>query len=124
MREGHGGDSIARLDAVTGGRSPYNRIFEFNYSINGHACRMLVTSVTGHLMELEFEDRFLPHLSHRGAVARGPRPRCHGGTFHGAHGRSQEKGAFTSPRYTLRSRLCSYYQLCRPFVVIVAGDAV
>jgi DNA topoisomerase-3 len=40
------------------GRSPYNRVFEFNYSINGHACRMLVTSITGHLMELEFEDRF------------------------------------------------------------------
>ncbi|KAJ1298658.1 hypothetical protein BS78_01G470500 [Paspalum vaginatum] len=40
------------------GRSPYNRVFEFNYVINGRACRMLVTSVTGHLMELEFEDRF------------------------------------------------------------------
>jgi hypothetical protein len=49
-----------RLDAVAGGQSPYNRVFEFNYSINGHACRMLVTSVTGHLMELEFEDPFLP----------------------------------------------------------------
>ncbi|CAL4912722.1 unnamed protein product [Urochloa decumbens] len=40
------------------GRSQYNRVFEFNYAINGRACRMLVTSVTGHLMELEFEDRF------------------------------------------------------------------
>jgi DNA topoisomerase-3 len=40
------------------GRSRYNRIFEFNYSINGQPCHMLVTSVTGHLMELEFEDRF------------------------------------------------------------------
>ncbi|WVZ55592.1 hypothetical protein U9M48_006232 [Paspalum notatum var. saurae] len=40
------------------GRSQYNRIFEFNYAISGRACRMLVTSVTGHLMELEFEDRF------------------------------------------------------------------
>ncbi|ONL93984.1 DNA topoisomerase 3-alpha [Zea mays] len=40
------------------GRSQYNRIFEFNYAINGRACHMLVTSVTGHLMELEFDDRF------------------------------------------------------------------
>jgi hypothetical protein len=40
------------------GRSPYNRIFEFNYAIGGHPCHMLVTSVTGHLMELEFEERF------------------------------------------------------------------
>ncbi|OEL29588.1 DNA topoisomerase 3-alpha [Dichanthelium oligosanthes] len=40
------------------GRSQYNRVFEFNYAINGRACRMLVTSVTGHLMELEFDDRF------------------------------------------------------------------
>jgi hypothetical protein len=37
------------------GRSPYNRVFKFNYSINGHACRMLVTSITGHRMELEFD---------------------------------------------------------------------
>ncbi|KAB1210515.1 DNA topoisomerase 3-alpha [Morella rubra] len=40
------------------GRSRYNRIFEFNYSINGQPCHMLVTSVTGHLMELEFEERY------------------------------------------------------------------
>ncbi|KAL5554891.1 hypothetical protein UlMin_037127 [Ulmus minor] len=43
---------------VRNGRSRYNRIFEFPYSINGQPCQMLVTSVTGHLMELEFEDRF------------------------------------------------------------------
>uniref|UniRef100_A0A0D3FE71 DNA topoisomerase n=2 Tax=Oryza barthii TaxID=65489 RepID=A0A0D3FE71_9ORYZ len=40
------------------GRSRYNRVFEFDYSIGGRACHMLVTSVTGHLMELEFDDRF------------------------------------------------------------------
>ncbi|OMO60948.1 DNA topoisomerase, type IA, partial [Corchorus olitorius] len=39
-------------------RSRYNKIFEFNYSIRGQHCQMLFTSVTGHLMELEFEDRF------------------------------------------------------------------
>ncbi|XP_012489369.1 DNA topoisomerase 3-alpha isoform X1 [Gossypium raimondii] len=43
---------------VRDGRSRYNRIFEFNYSIRGQPCHMLFTSVTGHLMELEFEDRF------------------------------------------------------------------
>ncbi|KAL4352053.1 hypothetical protein GQ457_06G035210 [Hibiscus cannabinus] len=43
---------------VRDGRSRYNKIFEFNYSIRGQPCHMLFTSVTGHLMELEFEDRF------------------------------------------------------------------
>ena len=40
------------------GRSRYNRVFEFNYNIGGRACHMLVTSVTGHLMELDFDDRY------------------------------------------------------------------
>ncbi|KAB5540846.1 hypothetical protein DKX38_013820 [Salix brachista] len=40
---------------VREGRSRYNKIFEFNYSINGQQCHMLVT---GHLMEVDFEDRF------------------------------------------------------------------
>ncbi|XP_022774853.1 DNA topoisomerase 3-alpha isoform X2 [Durio zibethinus] len=43
---------------VRDGRSRFNKIFEFNYSIRGQPCHMLFTSVTGHLMELEFEDRF------------------------------------------------------------------
>lgn len=43
---------------VREGRSRYNRIFEFNYSIRGQPCHMLFTSVTGHLMELEFEERY------------------------------------------------------------------
>ncbi|MED6216586.1 DNA topoisomerase 3-alpha [Stylosanthes scabra] len=40
------------------GRSRYNKIFEFSYSIRGQPCNMLFTSVTGHLMELEFDERF------------------------------------------------------------------
>ncbi|XP_010546323.1 PREDICTED: DNA topoisomerase 3-alpha isoform X2 [Tarenaya hassleriana] len=40
------------------GRSRYNKIFEFDYVINGQPCRMHMTSVTGHLMELEFAERF------------------------------------------------------------------
>ncbi|XP_056168081.1 DNA topoisomerase 3-alpha isoform X3 [Syzygium oleosum] len=43
---------------VREGRSRYNKVFEFDYSIRGRHCRMLVTSVTGHLMELDFDDRF------------------------------------------------------------------
>ncbi|KAJ3673895.1 hypothetical protein LUZ60_005887 [Juncus effusus] len=40
------------------GRSRYNRVFEFEYTIRGQRCLMLVTSVTGHLMELEFDERY------------------------------------------------------------------
>ncbi|KAK1296608.1 hypothetical protein QJS10_CPB15g01974 [Acorus calamus] len=40
------------------GRSRYNRVFEFEYEIGGQRCHMVVTSVTGHLMELDFDDRF------------------------------------------------------------------
>ncbi|KAK7319115.1 hypothetical protein RJT34_03828 [Clitoria ternatea] len=43
---------------VREGRSRYNKIFEFNYTIRGQPCHMLFTSVTGHLMELEFQDRY------------------------------------------------------------------
>ncbi|XP_027335440.1 DNA topoisomerase 3-alpha isoform X2 [Abrus precatorius] len=43
---------------IRDGRSRYNKIFEFNYTIRGQPCHMLFTSVTGHLMELEFEDRY------------------------------------------------------------------
>ncbi|KAH9717269.1 DNA topoisomerase 3-alpha [Citrus sinensis] len=40
------------------GRSRYNKIYEFNYSIRGQPCHMLMTSVTGHLMELDFDERY------------------------------------------------------------------
>lgn len=40
------------------GRSRYNRVFEFEYAIGGQLCYMLMTSVTGHLMEIDFDDRF------------------------------------------------------------------
>lgn len=40
------------------GRSRYNKVFEFNYTIQGQPCQMLFTSVTGHLMEIEFEGRY------------------------------------------------------------------
>ncbi|XP_057419211.1 DNA topoisomerase 3-alpha isoform X2 [Lotus japonicus] len=43
---------------VRNGHSRYNKIFEFNYNIRGQPCHMLFTSVTGHLMELEFEERY------------------------------------------------------------------
>ncbi|XP_057856163.2 DNA topoisomerase 3-alpha isoform X2 [Cryptomeria japonica] len=40
------------------GRSRYNKIFEFKYMINNQRCHMLMTSVTGHLMELDFHDQY------------------------------------------------------------------
>lgn len=40
------------------GRSVYNKIFEFIYEIQGHHCQMIFTSIHGHLMELEFDDRY------------------------------------------------------------------
>ncbi|KAL8159182.1 hypothetical protein V2J09_000719 [Rumex salicifolius] len=40
------------------GKSRYNKIYEFNYTIRGQQCEMLFTSVTGHLMETEFDDRY------------------------------------------------------------------
>ncbi|XP_021855036.1 DNA topoisomerase 3-alpha isoform X2 [Spinacia oleracea] len=43
---------------VREGRSRYNKIFEFDYTIRGQPIHMLFTSVTGHLMELEFDDRY------------------------------------------------------------------
>ncbi|KAK6117539.1 hypothetical protein DH2020_048718 [Rehmannia glutinosa] len=43
---------------VRDGRSRYNRIFEFNYTIQNQQVHMSFTSVTGHLMELDFEDRY------------------------------------------------------------------
>ncbi|XP_069154022.1 DNA topoisomerase 3-alpha isoform X6 [Solanum lycopersicum] len=43
---------------VRDGRSRYNKIFEFNYTIRNQPCQMLFTSVTGHLMEIEFHERY------------------------------------------------------------------
>ncbi|KAL5075165.1 hypothetical protein RYX36_014149 [Vicia faba] len=40
------------------GRSRYNQIFEFDYTIRDQPCRMHFTSVIGHLMELEFDARY------------------------------------------------------------------
>ncbi|CAI5943898.1 unnamed protein product [Closterium sp. NIES-65] len=40
------------------GRSVYNRIFEFTYTMNNQPCDMAMTSVTGHLMEMDFQDPF------------------------------------------------------------------
>ncbi|XAR73130.1 DNA topoisomerase [Bertholletia excelsa] len=43
---------------VREGRSRFNKIFEFGYNIRGQQCHMLFTSVTGHLMEVDFDDRY------------------------------------------------------------------
>jgi hypothetical protein len=36
----------------------YNRIYEFGYRLNNENVTMLVTSVTGHMQELEFQEPF------------------------------------------------------------------
>ncbi|RLN98490.1 hypothetical protein BBJ28_00022903 [Nothophytophthora sp. Chile5] len=41
------------------GLSKYNALFEFPYEVQGQAVRMVVTSVTGHLMELDFDASWL-----------------------------------------------------------------
>ena len=38
------------------GPSPYNVNWEFPYEVEGKQCQMVFTSVTGHLMEMDFED--------------------------------------------------------------------
>ena len=40
------------------GESQYNPIFRFNGECNNQRCEMVVTSVTGHLMELDFKPPF------------------------------------------------------------------
>ncbi|KAH7860070.1 hypothetical protein Vadar_008835 [Vaccinium darrowii] len=51
-RQGGGGMRVRE------GRSRFNKIFEFSYTIRGQQCQMFFTSVTGHLMELDFDDRY------------------------------------------------------------------
>lgn len=46
------------------GYSPYNAVFEFPYNIHNQQCTMVVTSVTGHLMETDMDPQFrLLHLN-------------------------------------------------------------
>ncbi|GAQ86760.1 DNA topoisomerase III [Klebsormidium nitens] len=40
------------------GLSVYNKVFEFNYTVGNQQVDMLMTSVSGHLMELDFEDQY------------------------------------------------------------------
>ncbi|KFB52593.1 AGAP010028-PA-like protein [Anopheles sinensis] len=40
------------------GFSPYNKIYEFNYNLHGQSVQMIMTSVSGHLLNLEFLPSF------------------------------------------------------------------
>ena len=40
------------------GASPYNTVYEFDGQLDGGPCRMVVTSVLGHLMEMDFEEQY------------------------------------------------------------------
>jgi hypothetical protein len=45
------------------GFSQFNRVYEFPYTLNGQPCDMMMTSVSGHLMQLEFSAGTYPTLS-------------------------------------------------------------
>ena len=38
--------------------SKFNKIYEFKYQVNGRNCDMSMTSVSGHLLGLEFEQKY------------------------------------------------------------------
>ena len=38
--------------------SRFNPVWEFPYTIGGQPCDMVFTSVSGHLMEMDFEDAY------------------------------------------------------------------
>ena len=40
------------------GLSKYNKIYEFQYEIDGQMCDMRMTSVSGHLLGHDFEDKY------------------------------------------------------------------
>lgn len=40
------------------GFSQYNHVFEFQYNLHDRPCHMVVTSVTGHLMNVDVEPRY------------------------------------------------------------------
>jgi hypothetical protein len=40
------------------GKSPFNHNWEFDYDINGQRCRMIVTSVVGHLLSADFGEQY------------------------------------------------------------------
>lgn len=42
----------------TEGLSPYNKIYSFNYHFNGAQTDMIMTSVSGHLMQHDFMDAY------------------------------------------------------------------
>eukprot|EP00963_Diacronema_lutheri_P006233 scaffold529_cov322-Pavlova_lutheri.AAC.5 len=46
------------------GRSRYNPVHEFRYTINGTPCDMYVTSVAGHLMEIQFDEAYRSWNAH------------------------------------------------------------
>ncbi len=40
------------------GLSKFNKIYEFQYEIDGHQCDMKMTSVSGHLLNHDFEEKY------------------------------------------------------------------
>ncbi len=40
------------------GFSKFNKIYEFKYLVNGQQCDMVFTSVSGHLLGLDYEEKY------------------------------------------------------------------
>lgn len=40
------------------GLSKFNKIYEFKYQIRGQNCDMLMTSVSGHLLNVDYEEKY------------------------------------------------------------------
>ena len=40
------------------GLSKFNKIYQFQHNIDGHQCDMKMTSVSGHLLNYDFEERY------------------------------------------------------------------
>ena len=40
------------------GLSKFNKIYEFKYMVNGRPCDMSMTSVSGHLLGMEYPEKF------------------------------------------------------------------
>lgn len=49
---------MENLNLQREGFSPYNKIYEFNYNIQGQQVQMVMTSLSGHLMNYEFLPSF------------------------------------------------------------------
>ena len=51
-------DILSISNDISPGLSPYNKIYEFQYPVNGVMSNMSMTSVSGHLLGMDFSEQF------------------------------------------------------------------